>query len=56
MTNYDKITSMDDDDLAATICDMIGECSKCPGVEMCMMGIGKANGLKMWMRLESDEE
>jgi hypothetical protein len=55
MTNYENLKQMDSDELAVTICDMMGVCDKCPAGNMCMMGNGKANGLKEWMKQEVEE-
>ena len=55
MTNYENLKQMSSDELAVAICDMMGECDKCPGIGMCMAGRGKANGLKEWMKQEVEE-
>lgn len=56
MTNYENLKQMSSDELAVTICEMMGVCDWCPGMEMCMMMIGvKANGLKEWMKMEVEE-
>ena len=55
MTNYENLKQMSSDELAVTICEMIGVCRTCPGSEMCITGCGKANGLKEWMKQEVEE-
>jgi hypothetical protein len=57
MTNYENLKQMDSDELAVTICEMMGVCDWCPGREMCRMTIGgKASGLKEWMKMEVEVE
>lgn len=55
MTNYENLKQMDSDELAVTICEMMGVCNKCPARVICTMGNGKANGLKEWMKMEVEE-
>ena len=55
MTNYENLKQMTSDELAVAICDMMVECNKCPGREICTAWDGKANGLKEWMKQEAEE-
>lgn len=55
MTNYENLKQMSSDELAVAICDMMGVCDKCPARGICVMGNGKANGLKEWMEMEVEE-
>lgn len=57
MTNGDKIRQMDDDELARWLCEARhpNDCNGCPGYETCLIGGGKANGLRDWLRQEAKE-
>ena len=55
MTNREKLASMTDEELAGYVCDF-EMCSGCPGIDLCVFGDGRANGMIKWLQAEAEDE
>lgn len=53
-SNADRIRNMTDEELAVEICSIMRECGYCPGASLCDTESGPANGLKKWLKQETD--
>lgn len=54
ITRYQRILSMDIDEMAEWICDMY-RCDGCIAEDYCNGTDGKANGMKKWLESEAEE-
>lgn len=57
VTNADRIRAMTDEEMAEFLCKRISLCSgeHCPGAELCVVGDGKSNGLKKWLKQPTED-
>ena len=52
MTNHEKIKEMSIQEIAEFICDNTRSCNGCVGRELCVYGVGHANGIAKWLEKE----
>lgn len=59
MTNLEKIrqslAEMDESDIAERMCYHF-DCARCPGAKYCTRTDGHANGLKVWLKEEAEND
>lgn len=56
VTNGDNLRAMSNEQLAEWLCLAYGCTGNCPGIELCVAGDGKCNGIKKWLNQPAEVE